>query len=51
MFSFFRRNPETTSQTIASLASKGLSKGKSALTDKEFRRVCASALTQAANKG
>jgi hypothetical protein len=40
---------ETTSRYVASLASKGLAK-PSSLTMKEIRTICASALTQAANK-
>jgi hypothetical protein len=40
---------ETTSRQVASIASKGLAKPES-LTTKEIRTVCASALTQAADK-
>jgi hypothetical protein len=46
----FTRKPETTSSDIAALAAKGLAKPW-ALTMPEVRRVCASALTQAKDKG
>lgn len=41
---------ETTSPEVASIAAKGLAKPMS-LTSREIRMVCASALTQAPNRG
>jgi hypothetical protein len=41
---------ETTSAQVASIASKGLARPMT-LTAKEIRTVCASALTQAPNRG